>query len=72
MIVAGHVLAGTKYIMIPKREMRIQPHGDLDVLNAFIGPLVFKHSVCPDADITTVVERFRDESTRMLKTLSLV
>lgn len=42
------------------------------LLNAFIGPLVFKHSVCPGADIATVVERFKGESTRMLKTLSLV
>ena len=42
------------------------------LLNAFIGPLVFQHSVCPDADNATVVERFKAESTRMLTTLSLV
>lgn len=42
------------------------------LLNAFIGPLVFKHSVCPDADIATVVERFKAESTRMLQSLALV
>ncbi len=42
------------------------------LLNAFIGPLVFQHSVCPGADNATVVERFKAESTRMLQTLSLV
>jgi AcrR family transcriptional regulator len=40
--------------------------------SAFIGPRVFKASVCPSADNETVVERFRGESMRMLKELSLL
>ena len=39
--------------------------------SAFIGPRVFKQSVCPTADNTTVVERFKAESMRMLASLSL-
>ena len=42
------------------------------LLNAFVGPLVFRQSVCPEADIATVVERFKTESTRMLQSLALV
>jgi len=40
--------------------------------SAFIGPLVFKNSVHPEADIETVVERFKAESLRMLQSVSLV
>lgn len=40
--------------------------------SAFIGPLVFKNSVHPEADIETVVERFKKENLRMLKGLSLI
>lgn len=39
---------------------------------AFIGPLVFRNSVHPEADIATVVERFRAESTRVLRGLSII
>ena len=39
--------------------------------SAFIGPLVFKNSVCPQADTETIVKRFRGETARMLKSLSL-
>ncbi len=42
------------------------------LLNAFIGPLVFRQSVCPEADIAMVVDRFKTESMRMLQSLSLV
>lgn len=34
--------------------------------SAIIGPRVFKNSVCPDADIETVVRRFRVERLRSL------
>lgn len=40
--------------------------------SAIIGPRVFKNSVCPDADIETVVRRFRGERLRLLKAASLV
>lgn len=40
--------------------------------SAFIGPRVFKNSVCPDADNEVVIERFKAESMRMLESLSLV
>jgi AcrR family transcriptional regulator len=39
--------------------------------SAFVGPRVFKHSVCPTADNEVVVKRFKDESMRMLASLSL-
>ncbi len=39
---------------------------------AFIGPLVFRGSVHPEADIETVVERFRRESTRALRSLAIL
>lgn len=42
------------------------------LLNAFLGPLVFRQSVCPEADNAMVVERFKAESMRMLRSLSLV
>lgn len=35
--------------------------------SAIIGPRVFKNSVCPDADVDTVVWRFRIERLRMLR-----
>lgn len=35
--------------------------------SAIIGPRVFKNRVCPDADIDTVVRRFRVERLRLLK-----
>lgn len=35
--------------------------------SAIIGPRVFKNSVCPDADIDTVVRRFRVERLRMIR-----
>ena len=35
--------------------------------SAIIGPRVFKNRVCPDADIETVVLRFRIERMRLLK-----
>ncbi len=40
--------------------------------SAIIGPRVFKNSVCPDADVETVVRRFRGERLRLLKEASLV
>ena len=40
--------------------------------SAFIGPRVFKNSVCPDADIEVVVDRFKAESLRTLSRLSLI
>ncbi|TGD74772.1 TetR/AcrR family transcriptional regulator [Mangrovimicrobium sediminis] len=40
--------------------------------SAFIGPLVFKNSVHPEADIDEVVERFKAESLRTLHALALV
>ena len=40
--------------------------------SAIIGPRVFKNSVCPEADIDTVVKRFRVERLRMLKQASLL
>lgn len=39
--------------------------------SAFVGPGVFKSSVCPDADIETVIARFKAETMRMLKSYSL-
>lgn len=42
------------------------------LISAFIGPRVFKQSVCPDADNADVIERFEAESMRMLQSLSLV
>lgn len=39
--------------------------------SAFVGPRVFKHSVCPTADNEAVVQRFKAESMRMLASLSL-
>ncbi len=38
--------------------------------SAIIGPRVFKNSVCPEADIDTVVERFRIERLRQLQHIS--
>ena len=35
--------------------------------SAVIGPRVFKNKVCPDADIETVVRRFRLERMRMIR-----
>ena len=35
--------------------------------SAIIGPRIFKNSVCPDADIDTIVLRFRLEQQRLLK-----
>ena len=40
--------------------------------SAIIGPRVFKNSVCPDADVETVVRRFRTERLRLLKQTSLL
>lgn len=40
--------------------------------SAFIGPQVFKSSVCPDADTQEIVERFKTESLRMLRSDALV
>jgi AcrR family transcriptional regulator len=40
--------------------------------SAFIGPRVFKNSVCPEADTDTVVHRFRHEHQRLLKYISLL
>lgn len=40
--------------------------------SAIIGPRVFKNSIRPDADIETVVERFRSERMRVLKQSALV
>lgn len=40
--------------------------------SAFVGPGVFKSSVCPDADTETVVERFKAETMRMLRSFDLV
>jgi len=40
--------------------------------SAFIGPQVFKSSVCPDADTQEIVERFKTESLRMLRSEALV
>lgn len=39
--------------------------------SAFIGPRVFKKSVCPDADNGDVIARFKAESLRMLRSLGL-
>jgi AcrR family transcriptional regulator len=39
--------------------------------SAFIGPRVFKNSVCPGADIRTIVERFRGETLRRLRAVAL-
>jgi AcrR family transcriptional regulator len=35
--------------------------------SAIIGPRVFKNSVCPDADIETVMRRFRIERLRLIR-----
>ena len=40
--------------------------------SAFIGPRVFRNSICADADDAEVIERFRRESLRTLRSLSLV
>ncbi|NHO67343.1 TetR/AcrR family transcriptional regulator [Aestuariicella hydrocarbonica] len=37
---------------------------------AFIGPSIFKSSVCPDADNELVIQRFRKETMRMLENRS--
>lgn len=42
------------------------------LISAFIGPRVFKQSVCPGADNRDVIKRFEAESLRMLQSLSLV
>ncbi|GIX29705.1 MAG: hypothetical protein KatS3mg124_0177 [Porticoccaceae bacterium] len=42
------------------------------LLGAFLGPRVFKESVCPGADDAVVVERFKAESLRLLASLDLV
>ena len=48
-------------------------HGDAEVYcvilltSAIIGPRIFKNSVAPNADIDSVVERFRREHQRLLK-----
>ncbi len=65
---------------IRERFSRIPGGEDIDpevfcvnlLTSAFIGPLVFRNSVRPDADIDTVVARFKAESLRMLQGLSLL
>lgn len=42
------------------------------LISAFIGPRVFKQSVCPQADNADVIRRFEAESMRMLQSLALV
>lgn len=40
--------------------------------SAFMGPRIFKNSVCPEADNHKVIERFKAESLRMLEGVGLV
>jgi AcrR family transcriptional regulator len=64
-----------------QRQFRaVDPAGEIDVevfslnllLTAFIGPLLFRQAVHPEADIDAVAERFKAESSRALRALGLL
>lgn len=56
----------------PDEQVDAEVYCVIMLTSAIIGPRVFKNSVCPDADIETVVRRFRAEQQRMLKHDALI
>jgi len=56
----------------PDEQVDAEVYCVIMLTSAIIGPRVFKNSVRPDADIETVVQRFRAEQQRMLKHDALI
>lgn len=54
-------------VQFPDEEVDAEVYCVILLTSAIIGPRVFKNSVCPSADIETVVQRFRKEHQRLLK-----
>lgn len=51
----------------PGEETDAEVYCVILLTTALIGPRVLKNSVCPDADMETLVRRFRLEQQRLLK-----
>ncbi len=54
-------------VQFPDEQVDAEVYCIILLTSAIIGPRVFKNSVCPTADIETIVQRFRNEQQRLLK-----
>lgn len=61
------LVEGMRTLLAGHEDADAEVYSVILLTSAFIGPRVFKNSVAPNADIETIVERFRKEQQRLLK-----